>query len=164
MIIAVVLVTFVLLAGVSIIRGAPYVPTHKSQIMLALKMLEKEKVRHIVDVGSGDGRMLIESAKRGIRSTGYEINPILYVVSKLRTRAYRDLITVRLADMWREKLPQDTDAVFVFTMGRYMPRLVKKIKKEGFSKMFLVSYAFELEDLEATKNEGAIFLYEIKNK
>ena len=156
------LILFIFLLGISVIRGAPYVPTHKQQIVLALDLLDLSEGSHIVDVGSGDGRLLIEAAKRGIRATGYEINSVLYVISWIRIRKHNSLATVKLADMWREKLPKDTDAVFVFTMGRYMPKLVKKIQKEGFEQMLLVSHAFELEGYKPIKKKEAIYIYQIK--
>ena len=44
----------VLALGISILRGAPFVPTHRKQIEIALDLLDLKKGDLVVDVGSGD--------------------------------------------------------------------------------------------------------------
>ena len=54
---------------------------------------------------TGDGRLLRTAASRGIRGIGYEINPLLVLISRLVCWRYRRLITIHLADFWRVQLP-----------------------------------------------------------
>jgi precorrin-6B methylase 2 len=149
------------LLSISIIRGAPYVPTHKRQIEIALDLLKLKKGDHLVDVGSGDGSVLIAAAKRGIRATGYEINPLVYLVSKIRTYKYRKLVNIKLADMWRQKFPEDMDALFIFQMGKYIPRFAEKIRKEKLGKVKLVTYGFELPDHKVHSEKEGMRRYDI---
>ena len=63
-------------------RDAVWVPT--SQAMVE-KMLDVAKVTpqdFVMDLGSGDGRMIIAAAKRGARALGVEFNPDLVELSK----------------------------------------------------------------------------------
>ncbi len=40
--------------------------------------------KKLFDFGSGDGRLVIEAAKRGYDARGVEINPYLYYLSKFK--------------------------------------------------------------------------------
>jgi precorrin-6B methylase 2 len=68
--------------------GAPYVPTLHKQREIALDLLKLKPGQTLIDLGCGDGAMLIEAAKRGIKVVGYEINPLLVFIAWARTRRY----------------------------------------------------------------------------
>lgn len=152
----------IVLALASVLRGAPYVPTHAKQVELALDMLNLKKGEHLVDIGSGDGRVLLAAARRGLIATGYEINPLLCALTWVRSRRYRTQIKVVWGDVWSKKLPADTRGVFVFTMGRLMPKIERKIKAQGLRDIKLASYGFELPDRKPLKKDGAVILYQIR--
>lgn len=161
MIVWLVLSIIVFLLAISVIRGAPYVPTHSAQVAIALDLLDLKPGQHLVDVGSGDGRVLIAAAERGIKATGYEINPLLCLVTWWRVRKYRPLVKVVWGDMWAKPFPEDMKGLFVFTMGRYMPKLESKITAQGLRGVRMVSHGFELENREPLKRKEAIVLYSI---
>src|SRR5690242_17121198 len=66
--------------------GGPYAPAALNRIETMVKLLKLKKGQKMVDLGSGDGRIVIEFAKRGIESHGYEINPILVFISRLKIK------------------------------------------------------------------------------
>ena len=139
--------------------GAPYLPTMNKQREDALDLLDLKPGQKIIELGSGDGRMLNSAAKRGIYSVGYELNPILFVISWVATIKYRKFITIKYGDFWRKKWPQ-TDGIFVFLHTRFMKKLDKKIIREyKGSKIKVVSYAFEIPGKKAVKRKDAMFLY-----
>jgi len=56
----------------------PYVPTPAKVVDAMLDLAEIKPADVLVDLGSGDGRIVIAAAKRfGIRATGVEIDPEL---------------------------------------------------------------------------------------
>ena len=57
--------------------GAVYYPTKKSTIKQILSLANINSKDTLIDLGSGDGRILIAAAKLGIYSIGYEINSLL---------------------------------------------------------------------------------------
>lgn len=63
--------------------GAPYAPSDEDKIQRMLSLARAAKGDRAVDVGSGDGRVVIALAKIGAHATGYEVNPILYLISKI---------------------------------------------------------------------------------
>jgi len=144
--------------------GAPYVPTHRVSVERALDLLKLKKGDLIVDFGSGDGVLLKAAAKRGVKSIGYEINPILVVITLLRCWRDRHMIQVRLADFWRANLPAGSKAVFVFLAGPYMKRLAIKLKEvmdDRQTPLYVISYGFEIPGLKQEKFEQGLHLYKL---
>jgi hypothetical protein len=151
------------LFAIVVLRGAPYVPTHRPAVQEALDMLDLPKGSTIVDLGSGDGVVLKAAARRGYRAVGYELNPILCVVSYVRCWRYHKLVSVRWRDFWLTPLPRDTDAVFVFLAGPYLKRLHAKLTREHFQPLRVVSYGFYLPGAgKPAKSDRALHLYEYK--
>lgn len=143
-----------------VLRGAPYVPTHRPAVERALDMLDLPKGSVIVDLGSGDGVVLKAAAQRGYRAIGYEINPFLCVVSYVRCWKYRDLVSVRWRDFWLTPLPDDVDAVFVFLAGPYLRKLHKKLHAERRRPLSVVSYGFLIPGAgKPVKSANALHLY-----
>ncbi|XP_032271100.1 ATP synthase subunit C lysine N-methyltransferase isoform X4 [Phoca vitulina] len=65
----------------------PFVPATTKQIENVVKMLRCRR-GSLVDIGSGDGRIVIAAAKAGFRAFGVELNPWLVWYS--RYRAWRE--------------------------------------------------------------------------
>ncbi len=57
------------------IQGAPYVPSTDEDIDLMVKALPKKKANHIIDIGSGNGKVVIYLASKGYQVDGIEMNP-----------------------------------------------------------------------------------------
>lgn len=157
------IVLFVLLFGLTVFRGAPYVPSRRKDIKKAfdeLYILNHDDV--LVDVGSGDGIVLREAAKRDAAAVGYEINPVLVVVSKWLSRRSRK-VTVRLADFWLTDLPNETTVVYTFGESRDIEKIARRIQAESVRlgrPLYFISYGFSLKDeLSLQKQVGAHFLY-----
>lgn len=81
--------------------------------VLVDRMLDMAKVTPqdvVMDLGSGDGRMVITAAKRGARAVGVEYNADLVALSKRRAAAQRvtDKATFIRADLFETDLSQAT--------------------------------------------------------
>ena len=146
---------------VGMVRGAPYLPTRRRYVDEALDLLALKKGQTLIDLGSGDGAVLKAAAQRGIKAIGYEINPLLAFISRVRCWRYRKLVTVKTADLWRQKLPK-ADGVFVFLMDRFMERLDDKLTREASSGLRVVSYAFPIPDKKPAKQREPFYLYVYK--
>ena len=143
-----------------VLRGAPYVPTHRPAVEHALDMLKAPKGSRLIDLGSGDGVFLKAAAERGYHVVGYEINPFLCLISYIRCWKYRDRVSVRWRDFWLTRMPEDTDAVFVFLAGPYLRKLHKKSTKERTKPLTVVSYGFLIPGAgEPVKSDSALHLY-----
>lgn len=135
------------------ILGAPYLPVRQKDAEAALDLAEVEAGQTVVDLGSGDGRLLIAAAKRGAKAIGYEINPIMYLWSLLACAKYSKQISIRLRNFWGARLPE-ADVYYVFLIDRYTKKLDSKLQRELTNPTKVVSYVFELprEPKKSTSN------------
>lgn len=141
--------------------GAPFLPTHKPQVQIAFELIRLQQGQTLVELGSGDGRVLKEAAKRGINAIGYELNPILALYAYFNTFSYRDRVKIICGNYWNQKLPA-SDAIFVFLMKPYMNRLNQKIMNEAKKPQKLVSYAFTIDSKKPQRTKKGVYLYEYK--
>ncbi|WP_190040339.1 SAM-dependent methyltransferase [Streptomyces fructofermentans] len=116
----------------------------------------------ILDLGSGDGALLVAAARRGFEARGFEINPVLWLVSRVRCRRYRGQVRVRWCDYWSVPVPEVVDSVYVFTAGPYAARLARKLEAEvqGRAKpLQVISYGFPIPGREPLVRVGGLFVY-----
>lgn len=138
--------------------GAPYLPTLSKQINTAFDLAALSPQSTILELGCGDGRVLIAAAKRGLKATGYEINPIMFMIAWLRTRRYNGNITVIFADFWRIRWPE-ADAIYVFLLPSLMDKLEKKIIAEPAVRPLVISFAFQFANKKPIAQQDGVFLY-----
>lgn len=146
--------------GFVLLYGAPYLPTRKTQAKEALDLLDLKEGDVFVDLGSGDGAVLIEAASRGLMCYGYELNPFVWFVSKLRTRKFGSHVKIYCKNFWNEPLPKNTKGVFVFLLDKYMTKLDAKLSSELAEDSRLVSYTFKIPGKKPTVINRALFVYE----
>ena len=69
--------------GLSMFFGAPFVPTHPEVLKRMIKLANPQPGELIYDLGSGDGRIIIEAVKNyNVRAIGIEIHPLLVYSSR----------------------------------------------------------------------------------
>lgn len=141
-----------------VVVGPPYVPTHQKQLDKLFDELKLGAGDHVVDLGSGDGRVLLAAAKRGAAASGVELNPFLVWIARFRLR-YQTRATVQLGDIWQYTLPNDTTYVFVFFAHRFMPKLEQYMKTQN-RRVRLVSYGFSLPGKSPAQTVGGFNIYE----
>lgn len=153
----------VIIASFSLVllRGAPYLPTLGSQVTTAFELLELRPGETMLELGCGDGKVLVAAAQRGIKSVGYELNPLLAAVAWLRTRRYRRLVRVVWGDYWVRPWPPH-QAIFAFLLPRFMAKLDKKIIQESSKPVKLVSFAFTIPGRRVTAKKAGVFRYDYK--
>ncbi len=144
--------------GLGALLGAPFLPIRRPDLDAALDLAGVAAGQTVIDLGSGDGRMLVAAARRGATAIGYEINPLLVAWSRVATWRYRRHVTIHLADFWHAKLPE-ADVIYTFLLTRYTARLDRKLAAEIKRPTKLVSYVFALPrtPIKQTRNT---FLYQ----
>jgi SAM-dependent methyltransferase len=114
----------------------PYVAANAQQLELLEKACRRRGVegaaKRIVDLGSGDGVVCVELAKRlGVKARGVELNPWLVYYS--RYSAWREnvgeLCTFECGDLFKADV-SDADAVALFVVPAMMADLEKKLARE----------------------------------
>ena len=149
-----------MLFGVVVFFGAPYLPTMKPQVAAAFTLLDLKKDQTLLELGCGDGRVLLEAAKRGYRAVGIELNLALVLVALWRTRQYRKQVRVVWANYWLRPWPP-SDGVFTFLINNFMPKLDTHMQKYGGK---LVSIAFKIPGKQPVKALDSVYLYSYQKK
>lgn len=150
--------TVVLLAlVVGAFVGAPFLPARYPDVEVALDLAELKPGETLIDLGSGDGRVLIAAAKRGANAIGYEVSPILFAWSWLRCRRYRRNIKIYLRDYWLIQLPP-ADVIYTFLVRHLTNRLDSKLSDSITKPTRVISYVFDLPK-PPTKQTRNTFLY-----
>ena len=95
-----------LVVALPIFFGPPYVPTLTPNMRGALDLLDLEPGQTMLDLGCGDGKVLLAAAERGWQAVGIEISPVLVMVARLRTWKYRKLVRVLWGNYFQRTWPQ----------------------------------------------------------
>lgn len=161
LIVWIIIVILVASFGGVIIFGAPYVPTMKAQTEQALDLSGLRRGQSLIELGSGDGRVALAAARRGYQVVGYELNPILVLVSLVVTWRYRDLVSIRWANFLKADWPE-ARAVFIFGLDKLMPKIDRKLSREAQKPVRLVSYAFKVPGRQQSETSGALLAYDYR--
>lgn len=142
----------------------PYVPTKRGPLEKAFDDLYPIGSSDLlVDIGSGDGLVLRSAAKRGARAVGYELNPILVLVSRMLAKS--PLISTELADYRYVTFPAETTIVYTFGESRDIKKMYKKAQQTADSnkrQIYFMSFGFKVPGEKSIKSDGKFFLYRIK--
>lgn len=138
----------------------PYVPStwHKISIM---KELSKPKPgEKMADLGSGDGRIVLEFASEGVESHGYEINTELALLaeSKILDAKLDSLAFIHLKDFWEENYAS-YDIVVIYGMSSIMEQLEEKLQKELKPGARVVSSLFHFPTWKPAEIKNNVYLY-----
>jgi len=131
-------------------RAAPYVPTKTADVRRLLSLAEVKPGERVVDLGAGDGRIVIMAAKEfKAEAIGYEISLLPYLIAKLRISWLGSKVLVRVSfkDFFTVDLNQ-ADVVTCFLTPAAMNKLAGKLRRELKPGARIVSYAFHLPGWE----------------
>ncbi|XP_066994258.1 ATP synthase subunit C lysine N-methyltransferase [Anabrus simplex] len=108
----------------------PYVPATGTQVSNVLMALSGRQGR-LVDLGSGDGRIVLSAAQAGFSADGIELNP--WLVGYSRLQAYRLGLRSKAnfyrQDLWKTNLAPYHNVV-IFGVQEMMPELEEKLIQE----------------------------------
>lgn len=134
---------FFLFLCLSFVTGGPFVPSSKRAVEAMIHLADLVPGQTVIDVGSGDGRVLFAAAREGANAIGLEINP--YLVWYTRFRAilgpYRGRVTVLWKNLWKADL-SSADVVFVYLIPWRMEDLAEKLEDELKPGALVVSNSF----------------------
>jgi len=162
-VILIILVVILVSFSFVLIGGAPYLPTLKKQIAVALELADLKKGETIIELGCGDGRVLVAAAKKDLKVVGYELNPIMFLLCWFRTIPYRKQVKVIWGNFWVKHWPP-AEAIYVFLLPRLMDRLDSKIQEENMLRAKVVSFAFKFPNRQPVLEKDGVFLYNLNIK
>ena len=130
------------------VDGGPYVPTPQLVVERMLELATVGPGDTVYDLGSGDGRLVIEAAKRhGARGIGIERDADLVERSRAAAAEARvaDRVQFLRGDIFEADLRQ-ASVVTLYLLPAMMLRLSPKLRAELPAGARIVSHDFPLED------------------
>jgi SAM-dependent methyltransferase len=136
--------------------GAAYTPTPSPKISMAMEMADVGPQDAFFDLGCGTGTVLAQAKKRGANVVGVEIEPLRWLICKLRVRKAR----VILGNMFKVPL-DDATVVFLFQYPYVNKKLREKLGRELKPGTRVVSYAWKIDGWIPTKIIEDLYLYTV---
>ncbi|MFA6271670.1 MAG: class I SAM-dependent methyltransferase [Patescibacteria group bacterium] len=155
-------------------RGAPWVPTKKKDLDRLINLAEIKDGESVYELGSGDGRILFEIAKRfKVSAIGVEISFLPYVYSKIKSQVMNTKIVhkmkgrvlIKYRNLFQQSL-NSADLVICFLMPKSITELEAKFSSELKKGAKVISYVFPLKSYvpiavsKPEKSSIAIYLYQ----
>ncbi len=146
--------------------GAPYAPTFTPAIKRALKKIKLGAGDTLIDLGAGDGKVLIQASKLGAAAIGYELSPIMWFIAWIRLLGHRRA-KIYLRNFYNKKLP-DATVIFIFLMPDKMKRVHEYLKKQHLPNgKYVLVYSFPFPDIAPqeiiiTPKCGKIYVYDFQ--
>lgn len=152
---------FVIFYIITFLTGGWYAPLSSKIIDQMLKLAKVTNKDYLIDLGSGDGRVLITASKLRIPSLGFEINPFLYYLSKLRFHLIKTSPKpkVQFSNFWYQDLSEAT-VITIFLAPLSQKALENKLLKELKSGTRVITYGLWFPNWKVTRQTtNGIFLY-----
>lgn len=148
-----------LLAGplpvaIAIDLDVPYVETPDDIVTLMLELAEITDNDYVIDLGTGDGRIVIGAVKRGATGLGVDLDPVR--IDEARVNADKTGVSDRVKFEVGDLFQTDISAATVVTLFlnsevnmRLRPALFEKLKPGTR----VVSHNFDMEDWQPDRQE-----------
>jgi cyclopropane fatty-acyl-phospholipid synthase-like methyltransferase len=133
----------------------PFVPSPPHVVQRMLEVAEIKKGDVLYDMGSGDGRIVIEAAKQfGVRGVGIDLNPDL--VAKARENAAKEGVSHLVEFRAQDGLTVDISEATVVTL--YMFKWFNNALRPKLQKLKpgsrVVAHDFDIDDWKPTRIES----------
>ena len=149
--------------------GSPFVPSDKEQVKRMVALTAPKSGETLYDLGSGDGRIVIEAAQKyGVKAIGIEINPVLVWLSnrKIQKLKLENKAKVYQGNFFKENLSK-ADIVMLYLWPPSLKMLERKLLSELKPGTRICSLFFPLKRIPLVKVDSKysfIRLYQIPIK
>lgn len=125
---------------------APYIPTKSTRIKKLLKQINL-KNKNFYELGSGDGRVVIEAAKMGANAYGIEQSFLRILYSRFKRAKNANFIH---GDIFKQDLSK-ADIVFIFLLPKGIKKLKPKLKEELKKGSIVITQTFHFKNWKPYK-------------
>lgn len=140
---------------------APFIPTKMDKIIPVLKTAGVKKGKIFYELGSGDGRVVIEAAKLGAESNGVEQSWIRVWYS--RYKAWRlKLICAHFfhGDIFRRHY-YPADVTYIYMLPKAIMRLEEKLREELKKGAIIITQTYHFKRWKPYKKIDNFWFYKV---
>ncbi len=130
-------------------RDVVYVPTPQEVVNRMMDMVAVKPTDFVMDLGCGDGRMVVTAAQRGARGFGVDIDPQRIKEANENAEAAKvtDKVTFKVGNLFAESI-EKADVLAMYLLTELNLRLRPKILSEMKPGSRVVSHAFDMGEWE----------------
>lgn len=147
-------------ARIQFLHDPVYVPSQDQAVVDMLTLAKPQKGQLVLDLGSGDGKLVIAFAKLGCQVIGYEIDPFLVWTARRRIHqlGLEKCASVKWQSFWQADVGQ-ADVVVIFATASIMEKLGQKLATETKNTAKIISERFIFPNWPDKKKLGECRLY-----
>ncbi|KKP70273.1 MAG: hypothetical protein UR87_C0065G0009 [candidate division CPR3 bacterium GW2011_GWE2_35_7] len=142
--------------------GAPFVPSNYGVIKKVLDYTDIKEGSVFFDLGSGDGRVLLEAAKKGALAIGYELNPFWFFISKINVLLHglNDKVTVKRENFMQAPF-SEADILYLYLFPEKIAQIEQMLQKKLKKGAQVITYRFPFLNWKERKKfeKEKVFLY-----
>ncbi len=132
----------------------PYVPTPENVVEQMLDLVDVQPSDYVIDLGSGDGRIVIAAAKRGATGHGIDLDP--QRIAEARDNAIENGVDDQIMFIEGDLFETDFSKASIITMY-LLPSVNEKLRPELLDKLEpgtqIVSHSFDMGEWEPDKEK-----------
>lgn len=139
-----------------------WAPSQEAAVEEALDLAGVGADDRLIDLGCGDGQVLLAAATRGAAVAGVEADPELVEEARQHLDGAGVDADVRVGDLFDPDLELDADVFFAYLAPATLQRLLPTLRTHRRAK--LVTIDFDVPGLVPTKRSGAARLYTLPGR
>jgi len=139
-----------------------WAPSQADAVEAALDLADVGPGTRLVDLGCGDGQVLLAAARRGAAVAGVEADEDLVAEARANLAGAGVEADVRLGDLFDPDLVLDADVLFSYLAPATLQRLLPRLQRERGAR--LVSVDFDVPGLVPNRRQGPARLYRMPGR
>ena len=146
--------------AIDLFLDLPFVGTKKDKIETIIKLAQIRKNETVIDLGSGDGRLLFAAAAKEAYAIGYELNPFLVLLTRFhaKVKGLEKNVMVYRQNFWKSDL-KVADVIFVYSLKKTIGRFEDFIYKKAKPGTRIIVNLHPFPNKKPVKTESGIYLY-----
>lgn len=138
----------------------PFIPSNNRRVKTMLKLADIKTGEKSMDLGAGDGKVVIAFAKAGTAAYGIEIDETLTELArhKIRKNKLEKRAHIINGDMWKMQLC-NYDIITIYGLTSVLYKLEEKIQSETKKGCRILCNYFHFPHLTPVKVINDVYLY-----
>ncbi|HET9721468.1 MAG TPA: methyltransferase domain-containing protein [Candidatus Saccharimonadales bacterium] len=138
----------------------PFVPSSEKSTETMMEVANVSAGELAVDLGAGDGQLVIALAERGAQAVGVEIDKgrSRQAETKILRAGLQDKASIINGSFWEQSLAP-YDLIVLYGVPSIMERLQRKVQNEAKHTVRIVSNHFQFPDWQPALRRNNILLY-----
>jgi SAM-dependent methyltransferase len=138
---------------------APFVPSNLDNIKKLLRLAGVKKGKRFYDLGSGDGRIVIEAAKLKANAVGIEQSYLRILISRFKVSTQKIRKATFLHGNFLKSNFSSADVIYIYLLPKVLSRLEDKLKKELKKGSVVITKDYHFSHWRAFKRIEGFYLY-----